>query len=1159
MRYYWRGNAAVLLGVAVASAALTGALLVGDSLRGSLRSVALESLGSVDWALRSERFFQIPRGRRASLEDAADAAAQQAVPAIFMAGGASNPNSGAQIAHIQIFGVRQDFWPIAAAGSAASELQASLRGRGLIVNQTLADAIGVRGGEDVLLRVGSPAAIPAETLLGKRDRDTATLRGAVAGILPAAGIGRFALAPQQRAPATAFVDMDTLQRTIDRAGRANVLLLPIGATERSESDVRQLARREITLRQCGIRWSEDAQHGAFVLESDSLFLEPPVERAALELCRRHGYPVAKVLTYLADRISAVPRDAAERSLRAWRALASPADRLRIALAAPRVVPYSVVTAIDATAWFEDTLEFAGSRPSALAPGEIWLSEWTRPDLLPRLGQPIELAALVDGPDGAESEFSSTFTLTALLRLSGGAADPRLAPRYPGITTAESLTDWDAPFPVDLRRIRPRDERFWAAHRATPKAFISLEDGVRMWIRDGERFGRLTSIRVPSAALRDAGVQRPADALNDELAELVAPADLGLRFEPVRRQALQASQGNVDFGGLFIGFSFFLIVAALLLGAMLMRLAVEQRAGELGLLLAIGHAPRQIRRGLLMEGAALALGGATIGAAAGVGYAALMLWGLETLWSDAVRISRLELHVSIASVAIGALATFALSLGALALTTRGLLRRPPRRLMSGGAALEGTLRRERGLGWIVPGVAGAAALLLGAAAALGWIAQSAGYFLTGAAALGCGVLVIRAALLDAPRWRLVKSPSSDDVDRRMSSAGFVLRSAARRPGRSLLTVGLVAMATFLIVSLEAFRIVDVGAAGDRGGPSGGFAYIAESAAPLVDDLNTETGREHLSLSDELSAALSQAHVQRLRLRPGDETSCLGLYRAANPRLAGAPRDLLERGGFRFAAVESRDAATRENPWRLLEQDFPDGAIPAIGDEAAVRWQLHSGLGQDLEIIDERGQPQRLRFVALLSGSALQSELIVAESAFLRLFPGTTGYRLFLIDAPRAGAELATALERELAAYAFDAEPIARRLAEYASVQNTYIRTFQALGAIGLLLGTLGLSVVMLRNVLERRGELALMRAVGFRRATLARLVLSENAALAGAGLIVGTGSALVAVLPSLRAGAPPPWVSMFGLLAATFAFAMLSVSVAARSAFRAPLLGALRAE
>src|SRR5947207_7390810 len=56
--FHRRGNLAVLLGVAVGTAVLTGALLVGDSLRGSLRERALQQLGGVEAAMVSGRFIR---------------------------------------------------------------------------------------------------------------------------------------------------------------------------------------------------------------------------------------------------------------------------------------------------------------------------------------------------------------------------------------------------------------------------------------------------------------------------------------------------------------------------------------------------------------------------------------------------------------------------------------------------------------------------------------------------------------------------------------------------------------------------------------------------------------------------------------------------------------------------------------------------------------------------------------------------------------------------------------------------------------------------------------------------------------------------------------------------------------------------------------------
>src|SRR5207248_8948468 len=128
---------------------------------------------------------------------------------------------------------------------------------------------------------------------------------------------------------------------------------------------------------------------------------------------------------------------------------------------------------------------------------------------------------------------------------------------------------------------------------------------------------------------------------------------------------------------------------------------------------------------------------------------------------------------------------------------------------------------------------------------------------------------------------------------------------------------------------------------------------------------------------------------------------------------------------------------------------------------------------------------------------------------------SGYRMFLIDAPAARvSEVSAKLSRALQDAGLDITPAVERLQAFNAVQNTYLGTFQVLGALGLLLGSAGLGVVVLRNVLERRGEFGLLTAVGFSRASLQAITLAEHGALLILGLGLGILSALVAVLPSL---------------------------------------------
>ena len=134
----------------------------------------------------------------------------------------------------------------------------------------------------------------------------------------------------------------------------------------------------------------------------------------------------------------------------------------------------------------------------------------------------------------------------------------------------------------------------------------------------------------------------------------------------------------------------------------------------------------------------------------------------------------------------------------------------------------------------------------------------------------------------------------------------------------------------------------------------------------------------------------------------------------------------------------------------------------------------------------------------------------------------------------------------------------RLKSYLDVQNTYLATFQALGGLGLLLGTLGLAVVLLRSVWERRGELALLRALGFRQSTLGWLVFAENAWLLALGVGFGCIAAIVAVAPFIASqGGDLLHPSLFVLIALVVLVGLAAGGLAVKSALRTPLLPALR--
>ncbi|HTT65226.1 MAG TPA: ABC transporter permease [Bryobacteraceae bacterium] len=384
----------------------------------------------------------------------------------------------------------------------------------------------------------------------------------------------------------------------------------------------------------------------------------------------------------------------------------------------------------------------------------------------------------------------------------------------------------------------------------------------------------------------------------------------------------------------------------------------------------------------------------------------------------------------------------------------------------------------------------------------------------------------------------------------------LRNASWRPGRSVLCASLIASATFLVIAVDAFRRDDRAALDPKSG-TGGFPLMAESLLPVIHDPNSVPGREALNLTN---PALAGARFTRFRLRPGDDASCLNLYQPRNPRILAPTGDFLARGRFGFEDSLGKTADQKSNPWLLLDTPLSDGAIPAIADANSITYVLHRKLGQDI-VISAGDQAVHLRLVAALDDSIFQGELLISEKNFLRIFPNQPGYRFFLIEPPPGSStDVSGLLESALSDYGFDVASTAGRLAAYHRVENTYISTFQTLGALGLLLGTIGLAAVLARNVLERRRELALLRAVGYRRSNLAVMILAENALVLIGGLVLGAVCAVIAIIPALAshgghvaAGSMAVWLIVILLTGQGAAILTTMVML------RLPLLPALRAE
>jgi putative ABC transport system permease protein len=1134
--YHWRANLAVAAGVVAGSAVLTGALLVGDSMRGSLRHLALDRLGRVDEILVAQHFF------RAELADELAAGAEfqqhfsEAVPAIILRANLQNAddNSPRRAGGVNLIGYDPAFWQLAPDDQTTQQPvqppEHPSRGQ-IILNRPLAYRLGIeRPGDEVILSLPQISSVPADSPLGRKTETVRRSRYTVSRIVPAEGMGAFSTKPSQHLPLNAYLPIKQVQRRLGQPGRVNAILVAGENAERapsreSEGVLSRLLRP--TLDDFGLR-VEKTPLGYFSVTSERMVIEEQTE-AAINDCLK-DYQPRPALTYLANTIACGERQ----------------------------IPYSTVTAVEfASQWPGGPLvDLKGEPIRQLADDRIVLNSWAAEDLRAEVGQTVSLTFFEpESTEGQLREITVDFKVAAIAQLAGAADDPAFTPEVPGVTDQSSISDWDPPFPFDTKRIRKKDEQYWDDRRAAPKAFVSLAAGRKLW---GSRFGRSTSLRIGAngdTTLEDIRRQLQPD-----------PTQLGFVFQPVKRQALDASKGATPFDVLFLLFSMFVIGAAVMLVALLFRLGIDQRAEQIGIFLAVGIGRRRTFGMLALEGLIVSAVASLVGVGLGIGYAALMLTGLRTWWLAAVVTPFLRLHFTALTplyLSIGYFSGVMVAFGTIAWSLYRTRRMPVRRLLAGQPYSESHLssiatKRVNWLAWV---------MLIGAVG-LGLFASRLGENARAGAFFGAGSMVLAACLL------LVRSRLKAGATGPAVAVGggnlmrMALRNAARNPMRSTLSIGLVGATSFLIIAISAFYLDPSQRVPELGSGDGGFSLVAQCDQPVYQDINTPDGRFDLGFAKKDSEALRGATVHGVRVKPGDDASCLNLYQARQPRILGVPDSVIARGGFAWTKTAASSPEERENPWLLLNRELPpdeDGTprVPVVIDMATAIWALHlyGGPGETLDVTDRSGRTVRMELVGLLKNSILQGDLITSETALLRHFPEVDGYRFFLVEnPPEKTPRVAGALEGALGDRGFFTETTGDRLAAFLVVQNTYLSTFQSLGGLGLLLGTFGLAAVQLRAVFERRHELALLRATGFRRGTLAWMVMLENGLLLLAGLGCGVTAAIVAVLPHLLAGAASiPWPSLVATLLLVLLTGLVAGLAAVRATLRAPLVAALRGE
>ncbi|MEO6787464.1 MAG: FtsX-like permease family protein, partial [Chthoniobacteraceae bacterium] len=677
IRHYWRTHLGVITGTALAALVLTGALMVGDSVKATLREQALARMGKIGEALLcGERLVPWPREveKRPSVVARTFVPGPDAAGVLMLTGSASASEGSARANMVQIVGVDAAFWKLSPSGNdpfssdgtpphgappvpAATSLPREAPQKNaaknaaapngnvatgtdgapprVVLNERLAAQLGVKVGDEVLLRMEKPSAISKDAPLSGDEDAAIMLRARVARVVGDADFGRFSLASGQVPPFTAFVPLAALQEKLGVGEKVNILMrrhvarteqngsgnakgsmsairklfssttstvvmdldeMGLLAPDNSDAAIRQL------FGQYDLRLIELPHSSGIGLRTPRIFLEPAIVKAARANERATSPDAAGIgnpprgldsLTYFVNELRAGDGSDAK----------------------ARATPYSMVTAIDAPA--------SGFVNPKLADDEIQITRWLADDLGVAPGAKVTVKYFVMGERRQLVEKARTFTVAEpIFEMTEPQLNGSWMPDFPGLSDKENCRDWKPGFDFDATRMRDKDQDYWKQYRGTPKAFVTVRTGQEMW---GNRWGNLTSIRYPAGTKREQ-VER--------IAAFIDPAALGFRTVNLREQALAATNAPVDFGELFVYFSFFLIAAAAVLTGLLFTFTIEQRAAEAGLLLAVGWPVQKVRRLFLREGFVLALIGSLAGALLAALYTKGVLHALASVWSGA---------------------------------------------------------------------------------------------------------------------------------------------------------------------------------------------------------------------------------------------------------------------------------------------------------------------------------------------------------------------------------------------------------------------------------------------------------------------------------------------------------------------------------------------
>ena len=578
--------------IALLSAVITGSLLTGRSVKESLKKTASEKLGNTGILISSGIRYFSP-----GLIQAIKGNSSIECTGLLEANGycqALNTQKGAL--STRIFGINKDFFKFQGFDTLY------IKTGEVAVNKRLADFLGVKTGDDIIIRFNEISAIPLDAPFSPSKNSGKSIVMKIGSILEPNTAGNFSLSISQVAPMNVFINLSDMEDLQGEDLKLNRLLIK-KSNNISLSQISYILKKSLNLSDVGFKIRTVNNTGQYELISDRIF----IDEAIINEVHSKFPNSAPVITYLGNKFEAGSRS----------------------------TPYSFISALPPSLY-----------PDISGGNSMIINKWMAEDLSATVGDTLRMYWY--SPDSLNKliEKNSRFIVYRVVAMKDIWSDSLLMPDFPGIAGKESCSDWDAGVPVKMDDIRTKDEDYWKKYRGTPKAFISYDKGKELW---GNNFGPATSIRFP-AGVSDKDIKTRLDGNID-------PEKTGFTIIDIAGESLKAADSGVDFGTLFLSLGFFLIVASLVLLSFAASLYFDSKRKHISTLFALGFKNKWIETTLFFESGLIGLTGCFIGALAGCLVNILITVALNSVWTGAVQTDTLRSFFNLMPLFSGFLITF----------------------------------------------------------------------------------------------------------------------------------------------------------------------------------------------------------------------------------------------------------------------------------------------------------------------------------------------------------------------------------------------------------------------------------------------------------------------------------------------------------------------